>query len=273
VYSILSGKHTSKLRGRGLDFSEVRKYVKGDDVRNIDWKVTARTKKTHSKVFNEEKERPSFLVIDQSTSMFFASQGTVKSVIAAKLSAIAGYKVLKAGDRIGGLVFNDQDIEVVQAKRSRKALMHLLETVVSKNQLLVQRKKVSDKTPIFNQVLFKTQNLTTHDFVVTIISDFKNLDEESMIYLSNIARHNDVIAVAINDLMEYEIPETVIPISDGNYQINFKGNSSVNKKYKNHTSEYRTKRIDFFRKHEIPFMEFNTYEDLSIQIRNIFGRK
>ena len=80
VHSALAGKHASKLRGRGLDFSEVRKYVHGDDIRNIDWKVTARTKVTHTKVFNEEKERPAFLIVDQSSSMFFASQGTVKSV-------------------------------------------------------------------------------------------------------------------------------------------------------------------------------------------------
>ena len=90
VHSVLSGKHASKLRGRGLDFSEVRKYVHGDDIRNIDWKVTARTRVTHTKVFNEEKERPTFVIVDQSSSMFFASQGSVKSVLAAQLAAIAG---------------------------------------------------------------------------------------------------------------------------------------------------------------------------------------
>jgi uncharacterized protein (DUF58 family) len=273
VHSVLSGKHASKLRGRGLDFSEVRKYVKGDDIRNIDWKVTARTQKTHTKVFNEEKERPSFMVIDQSSSMFFASKGSVKSVMAAKLAAIAGYKVLKAGDRIGGLVFNDEDINFVPAKRSRKTLMHLLEYVVDKNQKLVNRKKMADKTSMFNQALFKTQNLTTHDYVVTIISDFKNLDEQSVIYLTNIARHNDVIAIVISDPMENEIPKTEIPVSDGDFQLSLKGDSNIAEKFKDKTTENRLLQIDYFRKHRIPFMEINTHEDLISQIKNIFGRK
>ena len=97
VYSVLAGRHSSKLRGRGLDFEEVRKYVAGDDIRNIDWNVTARTRQTYTKVYNEEKERPNFCIVDQSSDMFFGSDRYTKSYVAAMLSAMAGFKVLKAG--------------------------------------------------------------------------------------------------------------------------------------------------------------------------------
>ena len=107
VRSVLGGKHASKLRGRGLDFEEVRNYVAGDDIRNIDWKVTARTQKTHSRVYSEEKEKPTLIVVDQSKSMFFGSQHKMKSVVAAELAALASFRILKEGDRVGGIVFAD----------------------------------------------------------------------------------------------------------------------------------------------------------------------
>ena len=112
VKSILGGKHSSKLRGRGLDFEEVRTYVPGDDIRNIDWKVTARTQKTHSKGFSEEKEKPALIVVDQSKSMFFGSVKRTKSVVAAELAALAAFRILKEGDRVGG---ERRGLEIVES--------------------------------------------------------------------------------------------------------------------------------------------------------------
>lgn len=271
VHSVLSGKHASKLRGRGLDFSEVRKYVFGDDIRNIDWKVTARTKITHTKVFNEEKERPTFMIVDQSSTMFFASSGTMKSVLAAKIAAIGGFKVLKAGDRIGGLVFDDSSYETVSPKRSRKALMHLLELIVLKNQKLVERKKVVYDKDFINRILFKAKNMITHDYVVLVISDFKNLDDQGKIYLTNIARHNDVIAVMIHDIMETELPAIKIPFGDGDNQVMAKGNEEILQKFKEESTIQQEKNIQFLRKYGIAVMEFTTAEPLINQIKNVFG--
>jgi len=273
VHSVLSGKHASKLRGRGLDFSEVRKYVFGDDIRNIDWKVTARTKITHTKVFNEEKERPSFLIVDQSSSMFFASQGTMKSVIAAKIAAIAGFKVLKASDRIGGLVFDDEQFEAITPKRSRKALMRLLETMVQKNQALVHRKKMQSKKDIINKILFKAQNMITHDYVVTIISDFQHLDEKGVLYLSNIARHNDVIVVMVNDPMEMDLPSGKIPVGDGEYQVMVGDKADVRQQFSKESALLREENLMFMRKYNIPVLELNTVDPLVDQIKKIFGRR
>lgn len=273
VHSVLSGKYASKLRGRGLDFAEVRKYVHGDDVRNIDWKVTARTKVTHTKVFTEEKERPAFVIVDQSSSMFFASKGTVKSVLAAQIAAISGFRVLKAGDRIGGIVFDDDNYESIRPKRNRKTLMHFLEQIVMKNQNLPKGKKLKSKQGIINEVLFNAQNIVTHDYVVVVISDFQHLDNQGRQYLTSIARHNDVIAVMISDKMELEVPELKMPVGDGDYQVLHTGSTDSSQKYKALSSTLRQDNIDYCRKYRIPVVELNTTEPLAEQIKKIFGKR
>ena len=102
VHSLLSGRHASRIRGRGLNFEEIRGYLPGDDVRSIDWKVTARTREPHVRVFTEERDRPAFLVVDQRISMFFGSRRNMKSVTAAELGAAGAWRVADAGDRCRG---------------------------------------------------------------------------------------------------------------------------------------------------------------------------
>jgi len=119
VHSILSGRHTSKLRGRGLNFEELRDYLPGDDTRNIDWKVTARAGTPYVRVYTEEKDRTVWLLIDQRVGMFFGSKDRMKSVVAAEVAAISAWRVLSVGDRVGALVFNDSEISVVPPHRSR----------------------------------------------------------------------------------------------------------------------------------------------------------
>ena len=197
VYSILAGRHASQLRGRGLDFEESRKYVAGDDIRNIDWKVTARTKTTYTKVFNEEKERAAITVLDQSSSMFFGSSRYTKSYVASILSAIAGFKVLKAGDRFGGIVFNDDESSHIPAKRSRKNLQHYFNHVVQYSQSLVERKLTADPKNQLNDSLFKIASTITHDYIVVVISDFLKADDNTYRYLLNLTKHNDVICMIV----------------------------------------------------------------------------
>src|SRR5215468_9627102 len=108
VHSLLSGRFASRMRGRGLNFEEIRDYRPGDDVRAIDWKVTARLRAPHVRVFNEERDRPAVLLVDQRLSMFFGSRLAMKSVAAARAAAIAAWRVLGVGDRVGAIVFNDR---------------------------------------------------------------------------------------------------------------------------------------------------------------------
>src|SRR5580693_6400152 len=114
VRSLLFGRRASHVRGRGLDFEELRSYVAGDDVRSIDWRVTARMQKPYVRVYSEERDRPTVLVVDQRINMFFGSRVSMKSVVASEAAALAAWHVVQQGDRVGALVFNDEEIEEVR---------------------------------------------------------------------------------------------------------------------------------------------------------------
>ena len=109
--SILSGGERTRCRGRGMDFEEVRLYQPGDDIRSIDWRVTARTQVAHTKIFREERERPVFMLVDQRSPLFFGSTRCFKSVLAAHIAALLGWAALANGDRLGALVFGDYDVD------------------------------------------------------------------------------------------------------------------------------------------------------------------
>ena len=205
VNSVLSGKHASKLRGRGLEFEEVRNYVKGDDIRNIDWKVTARTQKTHTRVYTEEKEKPTLIVVDQSKSMFFGSQKRTKSVVAAELAAIAAFRTLNEGDRVGGIVFADNDFDVISPKRSRKNAVRFFEKIVQRNHELINSKPIEFELAL-KKVIQRINNLVTHDFTVIIISDFVRYSPQVIKAIASISRHNDLILAKIVDPLEHTIP-------------------------------------------------------------------
>src|SRR3954447_20465488 len=125
VHSLLSGRFASRMRGRGLNFEEIRDYRPGDDVRSIDWKVTARLQKPHVRVFNEERDRQALLVVDQRLSMFFGSRRAMKSVAAAQAAAVGAWRVFGAGDRIGAIVFNVRDLAEIKPRRSRATVLQI----------------------------------------------------------------------------------------------------------------------------------------------------
>ena len=118
--SLLSGRRRSRLRGRGLDFEELRNYRPGDDIRTMDWRVTNRTGRPHVRVYTEERDRPVLLIADQRLGMFFGSRSKMKSVVAAELAALCGWRVLSQGDRVGAILFNDARIEQFRPSRSTR---------------------------------------------------------------------------------------------------------------------------------------------------------
>jgi len=273
VYSILAGRHASKLRGRGLDFEEVRHYVAGDDIRNIDWRVTARTGETHSKVFNEEKERPTFIVLDQSSSMFFGSQRFVKSVSAAHAAAIGAFYTIKRGDRVGGIIFNEDGFDFIAPKRSKAVVQHLLQCVVNRNEKLPLRKVVKSNTALLNSMLQRTQASITHDYVVTVISDFSTIDDETRQYLRNMSHHNDVILIHIYDALEQALPDGKLVLSDGKHQIAWQNSKRKwGEKFRKSFAEIQHELTQEFSRYRIPMVFFNTTETIEDQIMHSMGK-
>ncbi|HEY4286627.1 MAG TPA: DUF58 domain-containing protein [Puia sp.] len=273
VYSILAGRQSSKLRGRGLDFEEVRRYVPGDDVRNIDWRVTARTGETYSKLFNEEKERPTFIVLDQTNGMFFGTRRFMKSVSAAHTAAIGAFYTLKRGDRVGGIVFGDDGQEQFVPRRDRQAVQFFLESVVRRNGRLPERNVVKPNTVVLNDVLKQTAALTPHDHVVTLISDFSQIDDRTRELLKSISNHNDVILVHVYDPFEESLPDGRLVLSDGKRQLLWNNHRRNNgEAWRRGFAEWRSRFTEEFRHTRIPVVFFNTAEPVEDQISKDLGK-
>lgn len=269
VKSILGGKHASKLRGRGLDFEEVRSYVAGDDVRNIDWKVTARTQKTHLRVYSEEKEKPVLIIVDQSKSMFFGTKVKTKSVVAAELAALTAFRVSKEGDRVGGIVFGENGVDVVLPKRNRKNILLFFDKLIKRNRALKDVNEGQDKS-ITNEVFKQTKNIVTHDYLIVVISDFQMYAKETINYIASLSQHNDIVLAKVYDPMERDLLPVRLVAGDGQLQLAIDGeNSKQTQQFKN---GFEQEFLDFeveMKKHHIPVFKINTADEVVTQIREI----
>ncbi len=220
----ISGLHLSKMRGRGIDFEEFRPYQPGDDIRLIDWRVTARTSRPFTKVFREERERPVIIAVDQTHNMYFGSQIAFKSVIAAQAAALFCWLAIDNGDRVGGLVFSDIEANLVRPKRSRRSALHLLNQVFEYNKKLPDVKdpeNLSPTDPRFQpglaHALGQIRRITKPGSTLYIISDFATLDEKALQYLNQLSRHNNVICCLVYDALEESLPVPgIYSITDGN---------------------------------------------------------
>lgn len=202
VTSLLAGRHASRLRGRGLDFEELRQYHHGDDIRTMDWRATARLRVPHVRVYTEERERPVLLLVDQRRSMFFGSRRAMKSVAAAEVAALGAWRAISSGDRVGGIVFNDHEVIEIPPHRSQTRVLRLLHEVVRFNKMLVdpdRRDTVSMERTTLSQALEAALRRAKHDHLVVLISDLDSADEETERLATQIAAHNDMLVVGIYD--------------------------------------------------------------------------
>ena len=269
--SILSGRFASRLRGRGLDFEEARPYIIGDDIRNIDWKVTAKTGKTHTKVFTEEKEKPAFIFVDQSASMGFGSSSKTKAVVAGELASLIAHKIKKSGDRVGGLVYTGTDYDLITPKRDPKNLIYFLQKIVIANQKIYEQTEFDFEKSLL-EVISKLNNVITHDYLVFIISDFFRYSESVVQYLSQLSLHNDLILVKVYDKMEELIPEEKMIVSNKKLQYNLNGKSKklrdeVKSDFKNNYKNFKSE----LEKYEISMFKINTSEPVENQLMEVFS--
>jgi uncharacterized protein (DUF58 family) len=220
VQAKLAGAYLAKTKGRGMEFDEARHYQAGDDIRAIDWRVTARTGKTHTKLYREEKERPVFVLTDLSSSMQFGTQFLFKSVQAAHLSALIAWSARKRGDRIGGLVFNQyQHLECKPFTR-QKAVLSLLNSMIKMQQgsQTVEQGQGQEQITLANACA-RLRRLAHPGSLVFILSDFTQLDELAIQHIAQLSKHCEVIAHPISDPFEHQLPKVNISqrvtLSDG----------------------------------------------------------
>ncbi len=273
LHSLLAGRHASRLRGRGLNFEEIRRYQPGDDVRQIDWKATVRLRKTQSRVYTEERERSVLLLVDQRITMFFGSVKNMKSVTAAEAAALAAWRVLRQQDRAGALVFNDERIDEVRPHRSQGAVMRILQAVVAQNQALSHEAGIRPNPVMFNEVLRRCERLAKHDCLVCIISDGFGNDEETRRLLTRISQHNDVLFAWVYDPLEADLPDAGrLVFGDGASQLEVNtGNRRLRERFRETFAEARAAGRRFLLQRETPVLPLSTAEGVAGQLRRQLG--
>jgi uncharacterized protein (DUF58 family) len=269
---VLNGRHASRLRGRGLNFEELRDYLPGDDIRSIDWKVTARTGTPHVRVFTEERDHPTLIVVDQRMSMFFGSVLNMKSVTAAEAAALAAFRILDQDDRVGGIVFGDEHIAEIRPERNRSALNRFLTALADANALL--RADAPNVTPMpLTRVLRSVARIARRNHLIIVLSDFDEIDEETHRLVSGISRHNDLVLGLVSDPFADDIPKGLkLVVSDGELQAEVDTADSTRHRNLRDMARGRLAEIlDWQRRLGVPVLPFTTAEETLPQLRRLLG--
>ncbi|MEM9393130.1 MAG: DUF58 domain-containing protein [Pseudomonadota bacterium] len=273
-HSVLNGRHASRLRGRGLNFEELRTYNQGDDIRTIDWKVTARTGEPHVRVYTEERDRPSLLLVDQRMSMFFGSQMSMKSVIAAEAAAIAANRVLAQGDRVGGLVFGDTAIAEHRPVRNTNAFNRLLASIASANSAL--RADAAVKVPLpLNQILGQALRIAKTNYLILVFSDFEGLNADTERLLRALSRTNDLILFSVEDPLSHAMPRSLkLTVSDGDLQAEIDtANGAVRQRLEDVMEGRLASLHHWARQYGFPVVPLTTTTPTLDQLLQLFGHR
>jgi uncharacterized protein (DUF58 family) len=274
--SAMAGAYRSRFRGRGVDFLESRNYQPGDDIRNMDWRVTARTGRAHTKVFQEERERPVLVVMDASPSLYFGTRRMLKSVAAGHMAAAVAWSAVRRGDRIGGFLFAPGKHLEIRPAGGRRGAMRMIQSLVNWLQPDTDSGPEQEQEPL-STALERVRHTVRPGSLVIVISDFFSLDEESNRHLSRLRQHNDVIGCQVMDEAEHRLPAGRYPISDGEVS------SVLDTGQKSSLNEYRAmghRHLDeprkLFQKHSCGWMVLHTDDDpvdvLGRELRILVGR-
>ncbi|MFG1302268.1 DUF58 domain-containing protein [Xanthobacter sp. V3C-3] len=275
VHSLLAGRHASRLRGRGLEFEELRPYCEGDDVRAIDWSSTARMGAPQLRVYTEERDRRVILLVDQRLSMFFGSRHMMKSVAAAEAAALAAFRVTSLGDRVGGIVFSENGIDEIEPRARQAAIGPLLEAIVRHNRAL----RADDPRPadpaLLNRAIAGALRLLPHDGLLTLITDAAGADAETVRLVTRVTAHNDVLTVFVFDPLEQALPgigRAVVAEGGGQVEVDTSARG-LNVGFADDFRQRREAVEAFSRRRAIPVMPLSTARDTADQFRELLGRR
>jgi uncharacterized protein (DUF58 family) len=202
VNTTFSGLYASVFRGQGLNFEEVREYREGDDIRNMDWKVTARTNEPHLKVYREERERSVVLCVDHGPHMQFGTRGTFKSVQAARAAALLGWAANSVNDRVGGILFGDADSGLVhlQPTKDRRAVWRLL------REMSNPVRRAQHGIDCIDRVLKRADRGSGTGSLIFVIGDFNRELQGLDKTLGQVCQKHSVVLIPVDDPADREIP-------------------------------------------------------------------
>ena len=272
VTSILSGRYASRLRGRGLNFEELRRYHVGDDIRTMDWHVTARTRTPYVRVYTEEKDRAVLLVVDQRLNMFFGTRDRLKSVTAAQLAALGAWRALDVGDRVGIVAFDDETLFEMPPRRSEQNVMSILNGVLEMNHALHAESGVHPAPGMLNTALEKAMRLAKHDMLVVIVSDFFGIDEQTSKLTARISTHNDILGILVHDPMRLDPPTGRFRASDGENQLEIDlDDRQLRERLVEDYRDEQERIARFLRRLSAPLLMISNEGDVVSQVRRLLG--
>ncbi len=271
--SALAGAYRSRFRGRGVDFVESRNYLPGDDIRNMDWRVTARTGKPHTKIFQEERERPVLVVVDANPSLYFGTRKRLKSVAAGQLAAAIAWAAVRRGDRIGAFLFAPENHRELRPTGGRRGAMRVIQGLVD----WLNPDKMQEGQAPLSASLERVRHAVRPGSLILIISDFFNLDEECHRHLSRLRQHNDVIGCQIMDPAEAFLPAGRFPISDGEHSAMLDTHQQQSRRqFERMSAEHGMQPKRMFQRHKCGWMVLETTDDpvevLGRELRLLVGR-
>ncbi len=263
----LAGDYHSVFKGQGVEFDEVRPYIPGDDVRSIDWNVTARTGHPHVKRFSEERELTVIFLVDVSGSQIFGSGTRSKSELAAEITSLLAMTAIRNQDKIGLILFSDRILKSIPPRKGRTAVMRLVREVLAADE-------TREGTDIKAALRF-LNNVQKRKAVVFLVSDFQDTDYEKELRVT--ARKHDVIACPVSDPCEMKIPNVgLVEMQDpesGELLLVDTSSSQIRRKFSNQAQKEEKELTLFFKRNGMDTIHLTTDKPYINDVRALFHRR
>ena len=267
VNNLFGGEYQSAFKGRGMEFSEVREYTYGDDIRQIDWNVTARSGDPFIKQFEEEREQTLMLCVDISPSGIFGSQGQSKMELSIEICAVLAFSAIKNGDKVGLILFTDEIEKVIPPKKGR---LHVLRLI---RELLTTEPKGTGTD--ISEALSYVNRLLNRRAIIVLASDFQDNQYDRQLKITN--RKHDLVNIFINDKFEDELPDLgLIPLRDaetGEEVLVDTSSEKVRKEYQKKREKAKHQLRDQFLRMKIDMIELETNASYIRPLMTFFRRR
>jgi uncharacterized protein (DUF58 family) len=267
----LTADHLSRFRGRGMDYQESRIYQGGDDVRSMDWRVTARTGKPHVKVYQEERERPVILFLDLNPGMFFGSRGMLKSVVSARAATLIAWSAAAHGDRVGALLFNGGHCDL-QPRGGKHGVLRLIRQIVEQTD---PRSGVNAQAYPggLHAALSRLRHVTRPGSLIVLLGDYYGIDDDCRKHLLHLRQHSDVAAIQIIDPLEQAPPAPARygVAANGTLGILDVRSSAAREAYEDYFRRHHQSVAAIMRACAIPLLCLSTGDDVAAALRGHFA--
>ncbi len=275
VLGRMTGSYLSRFKGRGMEFDEARPYQPGDDARNLDWKVTARTGKPFTKLFREERERSILLWVDYRAPMHFATRGLFKSVLAARTAALLAWSAIQHGDRLGGLIFSEGNHLELRPQQGKHAVLNFIRKLTDASPQSAPKNGNGAQQQVAQRALARLRRVTRPGSLLFLLSDFRSLDESAEAHLIHLARHNDVVLIFIHDHLERALPPSGnYRLTDGRRTITIDtGSRALKKRYTERFQTHEAWLRDLCRRAGIHLLSCATDQDPYSMLQAGLGRR